>query len=295
MTTLKTGGVLVTPPPKLVQHLDWLELTYPILGTMPTIEYPAHWPSERVECKPNNGYKVAVRYADGRTEMINPDCPNMGVHITLSATTLSNLQEDDKWLLSYFITQGASITRLDAALDVFGKPLSFDALWDLAKRKEYECRLRKPPLRNSDTITGDTVYFGRMKSSICTRIYNKAAEQNVPGDWIRVETMFRHGRANHAAKTMVKKNLQCQNLIAGHVNLPRLKWWTDVMTEKPEKTRLERPEANKRLSWLMNSVAPTLAKEMFLHGNIVYDEFRARVFDEYEKLKLSVVVDTTTK
>lgn len=285
MTTQKTGGVLVTPPPKLVEHLDWIEITYPILGNSPVAAYPEHWPKARVECKPMNGYKVACRYADGRVEMVHPDQKNMGVHVTLPAKTLQTLQEDDKWLLEYFLEHGAVITRLDCALDVFESPLNFDVLWRLCRERDYICRLRKPPLRDCDAETGDTVYFGRMKSSVCTRVYNKAAEQNVPGDWIRVETMFRHSRANNAAKLMVKKKLDCRSLIAGHVQIPRLKWWTDVMTKNAAKTRLDRPTQSKRLEWLMNSVAPTLAKEVFLNGGVVEREFMLRYREELLKLE----------
>lgn len=283
----QTGGVLVTPPPNLLSHLDWIEITYPILGKRPMVEYPSHWSTERVECKPKNGYKIAVRYADGREEMVHPDQPNMGIHITLPAQTLQNLKEDDKWLLNYFIGSGGKITRLDCALDAFGKKLNFDQLWLLVREGNYKCRLRKPPLRECDAKTGDTIYFGRMKASVCTRIYNKAAEQGVSGDWIRVETMFRHGRANNAAKMMVKQNLDCQSFVSGHVQIPDLEWWVDTMTKKPVKTRLDRSTQSKRYEWLMKSVAPTLAKEIHLHGNEVYDEFRARVLDELNKLKQS--------
>ena len=281
----KQGGVLVTPPPKLVQHLDWIEVTYPILGNRPNVDYPEHWPKERVECKPHNGYAIAVRYADGRTEENHPDHPNMGIHVTLPAQTLQTLQEDDKWLLEFFIGSGGKITRLDCALDVFGNSLNFNRLWSLVRQKQYQCRLRKPPLREHDAETGDTIYFGKMKSSVCTRIYNKAAEQNVTGEWTRVETMFRHSRANNAAKVMVKQNLECRALIAGHVKIPRLKWWTDIMTIAATKTRLDRPTQSKRLEWLMNSVAPTLAKEVFLHGGEVEREFMLRYRDELAKLE----------
>jgi DNA relaxase NicK len=208
----------------------------------------------------------------------------MGVHITLPAQTLQNLQEDDKWLLRYFVEEGASISRLDFALDVLDKELNFNQLWALVQGGNFRCRLRKQPLRMQEAITGDTIYFGRMKSSICTRIYDKGAEQKVNRTWIRVETMMRHGRANHAAKLYAGTDVSIPAIIAGHVQIPDLEWWADVMTKTPEKTRLARPNANKRHEWLMKSVAPTLAKEIFLHGDAVYSEFKARVVDELQKL-----------
>lgn len=278
------GGVLVTPPLSTQQHLDWIEITTPILGKKPTVPYPAHWSKKFVECKPMNGYSVACRYDDGRIEMQNASNPNMGIHTVMSATTLQNLQEDDKWLLGYFLAEGVRVTRLDCALDIYHNPLNFDELWELARRREFVCNLRKPPLREQDAKTGDTVYFGRLKASVVTRVYNKAAEQNVKGDWVRVETMFRHSRANNAAKLMVRKNLDCRALIAGHVRIPKLKWWSDIMTNEPEKTRLDPAGVSKRVHWLLNSVSPTIAKEIHLRGWGIWDEIRLRVVDELQKI-----------
>jgi len=282
----ENGGVLVTPPPNVHQHLDFLELTYPLFNRQLPNMYPPHWTDKTVETKAVNGYKLAVRYPDGRVEMSHPDQPNMGIHVIMPAQTLKALGEDDLWLLEFFLQNGAKITRLDCALDVFEKPLDFDELWELAKAKEFECRLRSPALRTSDAEHGDTIYFGRMKSSIFTRVYNKAAEQKYAGSWVRVETVFRHSRANNAAKLMVKRSLDTGALIRGHLNLPRLQWWADVMTMKAEKTKFDRSTGDKRLEWLMTSVAPTLAKEIHLHGDAVYALFKARVIDELEKLRI---------
>jgi hypothetical protein len=278
------GGVLVTPPPNVHQHLDFIELTYPLFGRQLPEMYPSHWTEKAVETKPVNGYKVAARYADGRVEMSHPDQPNMGIHVIMPAQTLKALGEDDLWLLEFFLSNGARVTRIDTALDVFDMPLDFNELWELAKAKEYECRLRLPPLRTSDAMHGDTIYFGRMKSSVFTRIYNKAAEQNYDGSWVRVETVFRHSRANNAAKLMVKRELDTGALIRGHLNLPRLQWWTDVMTMKAEKTKFDRSTGDNRATWLMKSVAPTLAKEIFLRGDGFYDDFKARVIEELVRL-----------
>jgi hypothetical protein len=278
------GGVTVARPPNYHQHLDWLEITYPLLGEiMPSI-YPPGWPTSNVEARPTNGYTEARRYADGRIEMFSPDNRRMGIHVLMTAETLKTMNIDDHKLLEFFITNGAKVTRIDFALDVFEKPLDFDALWLMAKSGDYECRLRKPPIRTMDAGHGDTIYFGRMKSSVFTRVYNKAVEQNYDGSWVRVETVMRHSRANNAAKLMVRRKLDASQLIRGHVNLPRLEWWTDVMTVKAEKTRYDRSDGSQRLSWLMKSVAPTLAKEMYLNPE-VWNTFKQTVFDKLNDLR----------
>lgn len=279
----KNRGGAVTPPLKLVSHLDWLEITYPILGQKVDVCYPEHWEKKCVETKAFHGYTIGARYPDGRIEMVNPDSPAMGVHVQFSAQTLVALGEDDYDLLEFFIQHGAKITRMDCALDVFDLPLDFNELWQLAVSGEFECRLRKPPQRTMDAQRGDTIYFGKMKSSVFTRFYDKAAEQKQDKVWTRVETVFRHSRANNAAKLMVKRHLDTASLIRGHVNLPRLQWWLDVMTTKAEKTRLDPAREDKRLEWLLRTVPKALAKEIHLRGDEVYDTFKLRVIDELQK------------
>lgn len=286
MQSVENGGGAVTPPLKLASHLDWLEITFPVLGNYPKIDYPENWDKTTVETKAFHGYSVGARYQDGRIEMSNPDHPSMGIHVQFSAQTLSALKTNDHELLEFFIQHGARITRLDCALDVFELPIDFAEIWELVVSGDYECRLRKPPTRTMDAVTGDTIYFGRMKSSVFTRIYNKSAEQNTTGNWTRIETVFRHSRANNAAKLMVKRHLEPSALIRGHVNLPRLAWWTDVMTNKAEKTRLDPVSEDKRLQWLLGVVPKALAKEIYLRGDGLYDQFKARVIDELNNLTI---------
>lgn len=261
---------------KVTQHLDWLEITYPILGQNLNIAYPEHWSKERVETKPTNGYNVACRYKDGRVEQLHTLYPSMGVHVTFPAQTLAQLKEDEKWLIGWLVQSGATVTRLDFALDCYGVPLDFDALWEEVIARRYTCRLRTPPIRTHDSISGDIIYFGRMKSSIMTRIYNKAAEQKVSGVWNRVETMMRHQRANFAAKKFASTDAEVASFITGHVQIKNFKWWEDVMTMKATKTRYDRPTTNSRREWLMKSVAPSLAREMILDDTL-YDDFIRRV------------------
>jgi DNA relaxase NicK len=284
MSAQKNGGVLVTPPLKLSEHLDWIELTYPILAKAIPQMYPEHWQTNAVQCKPLFGYNNAVRYEDGRLEMWHSEQKSMGFHVSIPAQAIQALHEDDLWLLEYFITNGAKITRLDCAVDVLDYPLPFDELWKLAQNDEFECRLRKDPQRTHETKRGDTIYFGRMKSSVFTRFYDKAAEQKQSGDWTRIETVFRHSRANNAAKLMVKRKLTTRQMIAGHVNLPRLQWWRDVMACEAVKTRVDPSMHDKRLDWLMNSVPSALAKEIKLRGETVRDLFNQRVAEALQKL-----------
>ena len=269
------------------QSIDYLELTYPDVGNgqLPVRNdvFPPEWSQTTVETKARNGYSSAIRYPDGRALMWNDDSRRMGMHIEMTGSVCQRLEVDASHL-QWFIQNGARITRLDCAVDITDTPCPFDEIWSLAKAGDYECRLRKPPSRNMDAATGDTIYFGKMKSTACTRIYNKAAERKVAGVWTRVETMFRHGRANTVGKG-IANGQAIGSYVRGHVNLPRCQWWADVMTMDAVKTRLARPEADKRQEWLLKSVAPTLAKEINLNGLDFWAMFRDAVFSQ-------VTVDT---
>lgn len=282
------GGGVVTPPPNqevgVRERVDWLSVTFPhFKRRQPTGMYPDGWTDKRVPAKPINGYSLAARYADGRVEMTNPDQPNMGTHILLSGTTISNLTEDYSSLVTHFIESGAKIARIDFALDLFGMGFDLEKVWKLADAGKYKCRLRKPPSHYEDTAMGHTIYFGRMKSSAFTRLYDKAIEQKVTGDWKRIETVFRHSRANNAAKHYAK-GASVRSLIKGHLHLPDYDVWNEVLNVDALKTHLARVDGDKRLEWLLKSCAPTLAKEIHLQGDIVYKKFIDEVRHELQKL-----------
>lgn len=256
------------------ESVDYLELTY-INARPDDALYPDAWSTRRVETKPRNGYKVAARYSDGRIEM-HSDEQRMGVHVVMSGDVCKELGVNARTIFD-LTNRGARVTRLDCATDVFNAPLVFEDLWALARAGEYQCRLRKPPLRASDAATGDTIYFGRMKSSACTRVYNKAAEQGVAGEWIRVETMFRHRRAHDAAKALVAGK-SIRSLNRGHVYVPKLAWWVEAMNVPATKTRAHQKPRDSRMEWLLKSVAPALRKEIELHGESVWNDFRDAVW-----------------
>lgn len=275
----------------LENHLDWYEITIPRERHQLGIRYPDGWAKTHCETKPLNGYNTATQYADGRIEMMHTSEIGMGIHLTITGKPLAVLcptRESEIEMIEHFQQQGAKVSRIDLAVDVFDYDLNWCELWEVVEQKTYECRLRDEPLIEHSPTAGDTVYFGRFKSSAVTRIYDKAKEQRIMDKkWVRIETMFRHGRATSAASEL-SQGAEISALIAGHVRLPTLGWWNTVMAQKPVKTRLNRIDGNKRLEWLLKSVAPTLAKEIELHGDEVWNQFRDAV---WSKVKPGELVD----
>lgn len=263
-------------------HLDWFECTIPRSKDEYGIMYPKNWTKRCVEGKPTNGYNHSTLYADGRQEMFNDKQASMGIHVVITGKPLQVLcpnQESEIEMIEHFQSIGAKMTRIDCAVDVYDKPLDFKALWEMVVDGDYECRLRDEPLYDHSPTQGDTVYFGRMKSSVFTRIYDKGKEQKIDRNWVRIETVFRHARAHNAASAY-RTGGTIAGLCAGHVRIPKLQWWTEVMSAEPVKTRLNRVDGDKRMEWLLKSVAPTLAKEISLHGDDVWNKFRDAVWEK---------------
>lgn len=275
--------------PKVLEHLDYLTVTY---QSMMDVSYPPTWSNRCVEVRPHNGYTLAVKYDDGRLEMSNSERRDMGVHIILSGSVLAGIEENDRDLVAFFLENGASVRRMDIAIDAFDSGLSVADVWRMAQNREFKCRLRKPPSHDESAWdTGDTVYFGRFASSVYTRIYDKTAEQkiihhieNPPENWLRIETGFRDRRGQSAAR-MVAAGVPYRAMVRGHVDFPSSPAYAEIMTAAAIKTRFEPPVEDNTMKWLLKSCAPTLAREWALHGDDVWNKFRSEVFEQKERIE----------
>jgi hypothetical protein len=107
--------------------------------------------------------------------------------------------------------------------------------------------------------TGDTVYIGSPKSAIQIRVYNKAAEQHIDGDWIRIEIVFRGRYAHWAFKAMLKYGIPAvtRSAIQKQVNLSA-GWWAFAMRGGISPPMQVRRKEGGTSTWLKNVVLPAL-------------------------------------
>jgi hypothetical protein len=107
----------------------------------------------------------------------------------------------DQWLTAWINKMDHRVTRLDVALDLHNwdaKPSEVYQWWQdgtletPAQRVAEYHDLRKV---GDELIDSSTVYIGSSASLRQIRIYNKAAEQGVDGDWIRIEMILRGDQA----------------------------------------------------------------------------------------------------
>ena len=138
-----------------------------------------------------NGYKSMMTWegisilSDGREDM--GVCVDMSGKGCRTFETYSSSSWDD--LFSCILDDDYNISRLDVALDDHSGLLDIDLLRDDTDLHHYISKSRKWMVQYGSD--GCTIYHGSQQSNMLIRIYDKAAEKQVDGHWIRVEMQMR--------------------------------------------------------------------------------------------------------
>ncbi len=217
----------------------------------------------------------------------SPDRQEQGVHVQLSSTALSNLQDvcpasrDVRGFLKYLLDMGAKVRRLDLAFDDREGGLSMGDIRECVKRKHLVSRFRKGShIEGTLEGQGETFYFGSGASESKVRIYDKQAEQidagqEDPGHWVRVELQCRGDKAHAVALRYIAQGVPfVAGLLRGLIEFkipgedsntsrwPIAPWW-GAFLEQAEKAKIalprERPTLERYKVWLDRQVAPSLA------------------------------------
>lgn len=269
--------------PTISLSIDWISCTFK--GSK-KVSYPPELTRERVECKPMNGYNLGSRYSDGRIELCHTTREEMGTHIILSGVTLKSIPISPQVFLEHCIAHGATITRLDVAIDCKESGLKPSDATERIKTNDVHTLARKFPLWFDPTEKGYTQYIGKKSSTAFCRIYNKAAEMGADGDWTRVECSFGGKRAMVAAQECLR-GTDYRALVRGFVDFSNWPEWEAVMSAEAVPTKYSRSLSNTK-RWLLSSAAPSLARECYLDGD---HEFYFRFVDAFrfflDKLEVS--------
>lgn len=201
------------------------------------------------------GYKSALKLKGFPITIFYDGNENMGIHITISGSAISDgmraFKESlltpgpfgdyyekafDSSFLSCWLSKIQSvgkITRLDLAIDDFGtKYFSMDSLVEILESGAYVSKFRKWQnlvdynLGSTREKTGHTIYLGKRQSSLFLRIYDKALEQNTASSsWVRWELELKEERAERAVKHLIDKdNLGsvCMSILSNSLRLIEL-------------------------------------------------------------------------
>jgi len=241
--------------------LDWISVTFKDTKSQ---MYPQELSGEKVECRPFNGYNLAVRYSDGRIELRHTTRTEMGTHVVYSGSTLRSSAVSAETILKHSIEHGGTVTRLDVAIDCFNCGLNPRRATEEIEHDKCQTKARLFPLWHDAKTPGYTQYIGKKSSTAFCRIYNKAAEMGISGDYTRVECSFGGNRANAAAMACIRGE-DYRGVVRGFVDFSDWTEWREIMSAVPVPTRETRSLTNTK-RWLLNSAATSLAREMFLDG-----------------------------
>lgn len=246
--------------------------------------YPEIFTNDNIVAVPQQGYTNAKKYIpDGRVSSLNPDRPDMMVHIRYSGKTLLELEKsmNAHEIMKFHYSMNAQgieqrFTRLDLAIDVRDSEFSVQDYAKLIRRGEYKARAKKPNLIDGFG-NGDTLYIGSRQSERMLRIYDKAKEQGINGDWIRIELEIKgkksrsHGRAIASMDVSVV-GTYIANCIIKFVQFDCDVWDTLNAVPQIELAKTDKIKGSNTREWLLTQI-PKAVRKVYENGDksIVYD------------------------
>lgn len=278
-------------------NIDWISATYPTGyndNKWQTCVLPQEH-REGVPSRPMNGYTLCYKYPSGASLQMNSDRPDMGIHVTYSAKAIAkSMTEFDctQGQLLHFLMRGAKITRLDVCYDIPYREIDIRELYHDAQRGNIKTRSKSIGYVESSKIGKEegaaTLYIGSQKNrKKLLRVYDKGSQLDLNHYLTRFELEQRGIISDNAAKLLKAQDLDDY----GKVIVGMIKSFADFKDTsvgdlfEVDKVPVKVPQFRNTdtASWLINIVAPTLAKEMF-HEQSVYFDFIDKVKFEYQIL-----------
>lgn len=192
--------------------IDWISTTAPyVKHEARMIAHPSLGTFEGWEDSNGKmGYTIGAKHVTGTSILKNDSREDMGVHIIYSGKSLSNIEREFKVkpidVLRHHIFRRDKIARLDIAIDFINWELNVIDFENAFMNKDCQTRLRSATKVASLTGKGETLYIGsRTKRKKLVRVYDKAAELGLQGDWIRLEYQIMGKPATNAGKLMASE------------------------------------------------------------------------------------------
>lgn len=278
--------------------VDWLAVTAPRgwVGVWNTA------PGELLNCAFKEGkgtlnYSESRTYANGISMMKNDHREDMPPHTIFSGSTLSEIEK--KYNISgfdlthWFVTRGFTFSRIDLAIDCFDEKIDVSEFHELFHCGK--CNTRSQTCKIISEKSPETVCIGSLKTRRnLLRIYDKGIEQKLDGfDWKRFELERRRERATQTAIELRQGGYTYETvsgIIRGHSDFPESEQWERVMTGDRIKTRPIPDKESQTVAWLLNSVAPAMARQMTVDEDIL-ERFLSRVALERNSIDKPIFED----
>jgi len=258
---------------KTLGHVDWLAVTFPA-STHPLDLFPMVISLSPLteKGKGPHGYNTLSTNELGVIVLSN-GAENQGVHAILSGTSLENIRAEgvtDRQLANNILANSGRVARLDVALDLLEGTLTVDDL-----QRAYENRQARTIARAATVIQKldtpeHTLYMGSRASMRFFRAYNKGAQVKSEEAWLRLELETKKlvaGAINMAIARTKDTRKVINRAITDYVDFPGLPEYQQATHDRDATIpRVPRKMTN-TYRWLIESVAPTLAKYAYEHPN----------------------------
>lgn len=259
-------------------HLDWLRYSVAwdetqserdnILDALPPFQYFTL--TER-EVSIGQGYNKGLALNSGMVFWHSTN-RKQGVSVQLSGVDLQGARNagiDESDLLRGIQRKNARFTTIHSCINVHDASASPRDVLTARDNGTLDTRAREIGVYSSTSkvrkewLAGDTVYIGSPKSAIQIRIYNKAAEQHITGDWTRIEIVFRGEYAQMAVESMCKYGIPSVTRMAVQKQANfSAGWWVYAMRGGISPPMQVKRKESGRATWLKNVVLPALRKEI---------------------------------
>jgi hypothetical protein len=242
----------------------------------------------------NRGRKLNAGSITWHTEHKEQGIGVMHTGQELQEIRKSSLTEHEylKWIAS----RGGKVSTMDACINVHNEQA--DPMDIIRARDTGTLRTRARHIANYSGSTkvgdkwlpSDTVYIGSVKSAIQVMIYNKAAEQEVDGDWIRIEITWRgkHAQAAHTAMLTSSIGAVTRAAIRHQVGVSSA-WWQSAMLGEVSMPETVKKAIGGRQKWLLESVLSALEKEIDderqRNDDTVYNAFSSLIARKRQQVK----------
>ncbi len=245
------------------------------------------------QTQPRFGYAVAFTHPFGHSVMANYNRPEMGVHLSMTGRALKSLAEggvSSTTVLDWSLAEGAKMTRIDLAIDVFDVAIDIAALKNVARVSNAPGSAKKMRLWQ-DEGEGCTLYIGARSSEKFLRIYDKAAEQGLKDrPWVRFELELKGQAARTASIQMSllsdkERPLFIQGLIKALFN-PDDPLFQSIMASDAVTLQTTKDTEDNTIDWLLNTVAKTIAKTIIRRSDIdLWSMFQEAIRINLEQLE----------
>jgi len=247
--------------------VDWINYTALELGTrvLSSVPYPI---SDQAwdPTAPSKGYNNAIQNKQGCKVSWHNRRDDMGVHVQYSGSCLNNYSiagATSKMIAEHHQASYDRCTRVDLALDVRDEKLIISKLASIVKHGSTKVKTKSySHILSQDG--GETLYLGSRQSEQYLRIYNKAAQQEIAGDWIRIELELKGSRAHQIGVqlAMTKDSEMAavtRGLIKNLADFDESVWQRVVgdMAVSIAKAQVNEPDTK---GWLLGSVAPAMGR-----------------------------------